>query len=210
MRIFYDMPARIERLPRDARGFPVPYFVEWIDGVPDFRVVSPEKWVAAVKFEKCWICGEKLGAHKAFVSGPMCGINRTSAEPPSHRDCALFAARYCPFLANPSAKRREQNLPVETVSPGGVMLKRNPGATLVWITKTFKVFRPPGGGALIEMGTPVEVLWYAEGRPATRAEVLRSIESGLPALEEVAATEAGGKEALHKAVENFRRLVPAN
>jgi hypothetical protein len=32
------------------------------------------------------------------------------------------------------------------------------------------------------MPLPVEIKWYAEGRAATRAEVMASIESGLPLL----------------------------
>jgi hypothetical protein len=38
------------------------------------------------------------------------------------------------------------------------------------------------------------VEWYAEGRPATRAEVLESFESGCPALMDLATTE--GPEAV--------------
>jgi hypothetical protein len=33
---------------------------------------------------------------------------------------------------------------------------------------------------------PYEVEWYAKGRPATRAEVEHSIETGLPALRKIA------------------------
>jgi len=35
----------------------------------------------------------------------------------------------------------------------------------------------PNGGVLCKVGTPTETLWYAEGRAATRAEVVESIES---------------------------------
>lgn len=66
-------------------------------------------------------------------------------------------------------------------SPFG--LHRNPGAAGVWVTHTFKVFPAPPGHPLIEMGPPVNVEWYAEGRRATRAEVEASIAGGLPELE---------------------------
>ena len=104
-RLFVDMPDRIARLPVDARGFPVPEFAMWYNGVPDFRVIKPGYVRKCIIKNNCWICGERLGVRKAFVIGPMCCINRISAEPPSHRDCALFAAKNCPFLSMPLARR---------------------------------------------------------------------------------------------------------
>ncbi len=122
------LPLRITTLPVDERGFPVPRFVAWIDGKPDFRVVDPRQRARAVRLNRCWICGEAFGAHKAFVVGPMCVVNRVSSEPPSHRECAVFAAQACPFLTLPRARRRDANLPA-TGEPPGVMLTRNPGVT---------------------------------------------------------------------------------
>jgi len=60
------MPDRIKRLPISATGFPVPWFVAWIDGLPDFRVIGPDKMVQAVNRKLCWVCGQPLGVHKAF------------------------------------------------------------------------------------------------------------------------------------------------
>ena len=34
-------------------------------------------------------------------------MNRTSAEPPSHRDCAEFAVKACPFLTQRELTRRK-------------------------------------------------------------------------------------------------------
>lgn len=95
---FKDLPPRIAKLPTDERGYPVPYFVEWIDGKPDFRVMSSKNLARAVKYRRCWICGEELGRFLCFTIGPMCGVNRISSEPPSHYDCARFAVSACPFL----------------------------------------------------------------------------------------------------------------
>src|ERR1700757_2055277 len=97
------LPARIQSLPVDARGFPVPWFVEWFhaDGTPfeypemsiragdypDFRVVDSRKFGIAHREKRCWVCGGPRGKYVAFVIGPMCAINRVSSELPSHRDC---------------------------------------------------------------------------------------------------------------------------
>lgn len=188
-----SMPPRIEALPRDARGFPVPKFVHWIDGEPDFRVVIPEYMADCVRHKRCWICGGELGAHKAFVVGPMCCVNRISAEPPSHYDCALFAALNCPFLSHPLAKRpslddlKEKGFEVK--KPGGMMIERNPGVTAVWVTKKYGAVRT-GSGVVFSMGDPERVQFYGKGRLATRDEIDHSVKTGLPILE-AAATESG-------------------
>lgn len=187
------MPAGVEQLPRDKHGRPVPWFVHFEAGVPDFRVVRRDGIHDAYKFGWCWICGKPRGRHAAFTIGPMCAVNRVSAEPPSHLDCAIYAARACPFLANPSMVRRERGLvEMGRVEPPGVMITRNPGVALVWSSKTWAPFKAPDGGALFGIGDPTAVRWYAHGRDATRDEVLASIDAGLPALREAADAENVG------------------
>lgn len=179
------LPPRIAQLPLDHRGFPVPWFVAWIDGAADFRVVGPGKLVDAVYHNKCWICGERLGVHKAFLIGPMCAINRTIAEPPSHFECAEFSAKACPFLTKPRMRRNEKDIPAEAIGPAGIGIKRNPGAVCVWVTRNFRIQRE-ANGLLFRLGDPESVHWYAEGRKATAAEVTHSIETGLPILRDIA------------------------
>jgi len=185
----------------------VPWFVAWFDGKPDFRVVDHVKLVRAVKERRCMICGGVLGRYLAFAIGPMCAINRVSSEPPSHTDCATFAAKVCPFLANPSKPRRETDLP-ENDGMAGEGLKRNPGVVLVWVTKHYAPFRAPGGaGVLFQIGPAEEWFWFAQGREATRAEVQASIDSGLPILKEAAKVD-GAEAALELAAASALRYLP--
>jgi hypothetical protein len=184
-----EVPRRIASLPKNEAGYPVPWFVSWIDGKPDFRVVDARKIPIAVRENVCWICGEQMQKWKAFVIGPMCAVNLVSSEPPSHTACAKFAAIACPFLSNPKQVRRETNLPTDTMNAAGLGLKRNPGVTLVWVTRSFRPFAAPGG-VLFKIGPVEDVFWYAHGREATRAEVLESIDSGLPSLMELAVAES--------------------
>ena len=51
------MPDRMKLLPIDDRGYPVPWFVDWIDGKPEFRAMDPTKWRRAVTEQRCWTCG---------------------------------------------------------------------------------------------------------------------------------------------------------
>ena len=187
------LPRHMSGLAVDERGYPVPFFVAWVDGKPDHRIAEPQAMKCCVEQSRRWICGGPLGRFKAFIIGPMCSITRTISEPPSHLECAQFAAKACPFLSRPHAKRREAGLPENIQRPPGEGLLRNPTAVCVWVTLSFTPFRH-GDGLLFELGEPVSTHWYCEGRPATRAEVDASIETGLPSLVELA--ERDGTAAL--------------
>ncbi len=179
-----SIPQRLRSLPIE-RGYPVPWFVAKVDGHYDFRCIDSRKKEPAIKKKLCWVCGQKLGAYLAFGIGPMCAINRTISEPPSHRECMEWAMRVCPFLIQRQEERRETHLPEGIEAPPGIALKRQPGVIALWITKTYRPFHAPNG-VLFKIGEPVEVHWYREGRFATRAECLESIDSGYPTLLELA------------------------
>jgi hypothetical protein len=203
------IPRRMRDLPIDERGYPVPYFVTWIDGKPEFRVMDMAKWRVCVSQKKCWLCGEPLGKLMAFVLGPMCAINRVNSEPPSHLECAKYAAVACPFLSRPHMKRREDELTKTAIQAGSPIL-RNPGAVAVWVTNTYKTFRAPNG-VLLEVGDPAAVFWYCQGREATRAEVLNSIRTGIPLLEETLLFEddpAAARKKLTRSIERALGYLP--
>lgn len=187
------IPERIAKLPRDPeRGYPVPWFVAWIDGKPVFKAADAGKLASAIKFRRCWICAQQLGKWLSFVVGPMCTVNRVSAEPPMHRDCAHYSVRVCPFLLNPKQKRSpkpitsQQEPDLKLVQPGGIMLERNPGVMALWVTHSYQLVPDHQGGFVLSMGPPTELSWFAEGRLATRQEVLAAIDSGYPLLENLA------------------------
>lgn len=205
------MPPRIARLPRcPKRLIPVPWFVAWLPtGEPEFRMADPEKFVLAVRDRRCWVCGEPLGRNMTFTLGCMCGINRNSAEPPCHLDCAEYSVKACPFLTKPHMTRREDDFTEAVgVDPPGEFIKRNPGVTLLWTTRTYRPFRDRGG-YLIEIGDPEHLSFWREGRRASRREVLDSVGSGLPLLEAEAAKQPGAEEVLGNMVRRFLKLVPA-
>jgi hypothetical protein len=209
-----SMPGGIARLPQDKHHRPVPWFVAQIGGKPDFRVIRPGGTELARQHKLCWVCGLPFQRQedRAFVIGPMCAVNLVSAEPPSHRDCAVYSALSCPFLTTPGMTRRERRLPEGAADPAGTMIRRNPGVALVWVTgyRSWSAFSDGQGGTLFRIGEAKEALWFACGREATRAEVLASIDSGLPLLRETAEAESPDAvahlEAMHaRALE----LVPA-
>lgn len=213
-----EVPARIAALPVH-RGYPVPWFVGWVDadghacergvGTPDFRVLHPGAPQEAHRWSRCWICGGRLGSLRAFVVGPMCAVNRTSAEPPMHVGCADWSVRGCPFLTRPDMVRREAGLPEDATAPPGTMLRRNPGVSLVWVVRRYALKRAPDGW-LFDLGDPERVEFWREGRRASRAEVLASIESGIPTLREMAELQGGRAPAvLEREVARAMELLPA-
>lgn len=217
-----QMPKRIRKLPVSPEGYPTPWFVQWFkdgepcawteDGaMPDFRVIDARKWNLAIRNKQCWVCGEQMGVNRAFVIGPMCVVNRVTSEPPCHLDCATFAARACPFLTKPRMRRNEKGLPEQRIEAPGYTIDRNPGVTCIWVCKTFRVFKAHAGGQgqLIQLDDPIDVLWYAEGKTATRAQVMASIESGYPLLVDAAKKEGGEALAeLPKSRERAMRYLP--
>lgn len=209
-------PKFMQNLPIDKRGYPVPWFVDWINGEPEFRAMDMRKFLKAINQHLCWTCGTTLFGEEVFVIGPMCAVNRISSEPPSHRECAQYSALNCPFLSKPHMTRRtDEQFNAEKKPSAGVMLERNPGVTLLWFSRHHRLQnvkgRPGAGdGVLFQLGRPFRVEWYKQGRPATRAEVLESIESGLPIIREVAQKHDGteGILLLERQITTAMRLVP--
>ena len=200
------LPERLKSRPVSERGFPVPWFVSFIKGQWDFVNLDPRKIVEAYKRNLCFLCGETLGRYKAFVIGPMCSINRVSSEPPAHKECAEYAVRACPFLARPNARRNDKAHLGTGEDVPGIMIQHNPGATLIWITKSF---HPEHG--LFHLGEPVEVQWFAEGRKATRPEIDAAIAKGLPLLRKQAASDGpDAMKELDQYIKRAEKLLPVH
>jgi hypothetical protein len=215
-----EIPKRMQKLPLSDKGFPIPAFVAWLatdsdrylpEGTfgarRDFRIVDPLYMDRCFRLTRCWLCGEPLGQYRIFAIGPMCVVNRTTMEPPSHRHCAEYAVKACPFLVNPRARRNLKDLPEESSAPG-TMIHRNPGATALYQTNDYRRFRVQNG-MLCRLGAPERMEWYCEGRRATKKEVVDSIESGMPLLMKEA--QIDGPEAvadLRKMRTEARRWLP--
>src|SRR6266403_372174 len=204
-----ELPSRVSQLPLDEHGRPVPWFVAWVDGKPEFRAVGPGKREEAYHKRKCWVCGQQLGRYLVFVIGPMCALNKISSEPPSHKDCAIFAAQACPFLASPRMHRRTRDLPDGVQKADGIPLDRNPGVTLLWVTKNYWPVSDQMGGYLFQLGPPEQTIWFKEGRPASRSEILESIEGGLVTVRAIAESEGpAALRALEKSYQEALALLP--
>jgi hypothetical protein len=204
------MPPRISVLPRDERGYPVPFFVAWMDNdKPEFRAMSRAAIHMAVERRVCWVCGQRLMGEATFVIGSMCAVNRLSSEPPSHRECARWSVRACPFLSRPHMVRRKGAGMPEEFEGAGICIERNPGVTLLWFAREggWKLELHPEGYLFRLTREPLMLEWYREGRAATRAEILESIDSGMPILRAASEIDDSG-EALDVQYKVAMRLLP--
>jgi hypothetical protein len=218
VRIIAEPPPHfMAKLPIDKkRGFIVPWFVDWVNGEPEFRAMDRRKFMKAINQRLCWVCGNPLYNESVFVIGPMCAVNRISSEPPNHRECAVYSAKVCPFLSRPHMVRRTDDTWEEAKKPSpGVMVERNPGVILLWYTRRYTLLNikgraGAGDGILFQLGRAAKLEWYAKGRTATRAEIMESIESGLPTIREAARANDGpaGMERLELEITAAMRLVP--
>lgn len=100
-----DIPFRLARRPRDARGLVIP-FVQFIkpDGTPDFRVLDSERATKALRRRLCGLCGDPMRRDVWFIGGPKCVESGCFYDPPMHEECARHALRACPHLARSKGK----------------------------------------------------------------------------------------------------------
>jgi hypothetical protein len=200
------IPDRIRRLPEDqVRKIPVPWFVAWVEGKPEFRAMDGDKLRRAIHERLCWVCGDTLGSRLVFVIGPMCAVNRISAEAPCHRECAEFSVRACPFLTKPHMVRRDNDMPANATEGAGYMIRRNPGVILLWCCRDYQLVSDGNGGVLFQVGEPFELRSFAEGREATLDEIRQSFDSGLPALLELAVAQGEHAVAALRQLESVAR-----
>jgi len=194
------LPQRMQHLPLDERGYPIPEFVSNLDGVRDFRIVSLEHLARCIRDDVCRICGQALDVSKVFVIGPLATLQGVSNEPPSHIECAEFAVRACPFLLLPRAQHRPTDIPMTQKLPGS--MKRNPGACCLYkVTAYTHRTKRDGNGIVFHTGLAIGIAWYTQGRPALRNEVLASINASLEAI-----GRSGDEQVLEKRI---AELVPA-
>ena len=96
-----SLPASMQHLRLDARGYPIPFIVDDGSEKPDFRVINHEKWKQCVVYRQCAMTGLPLGTDLAFIGGPLSIMNRVFTDPAMLPDAAEYAMQVCPFLAAP-------------------------------------------------------------------------------------------------------------
>jgi hypothetical protein len=115
------VPPAVAALPRDPRGYPIPAITPRdAEGRPTFAITGTARTLICSVERRCSICGtpmppgpvyrviaaaETEALASALAADRPAANKAPSPEPPGHRDCMLFAAFTCPFLARPNARR---------------------------------------------------------------------------------------------------------
>lgn len=162
------LPKHMRGLKKTEQGTVIPAFVSNRDGKPDFRIMDPEAFRRCCTFNLCWICGKNMGRFCTFVGGPLVAAQEVASEPPSHRECAIFAAQVCPYLAQGMELRRDA-MPAHSETDF-VSVAENPGITALCTSHGYRFLGDSSGSILLKFEHS-EVVWYKQGKPATAEEV---------------------------------------
>lgn len=142
------IPERMAALPRDARGFPVPYVVlRDADGTPHFVVNDSELMLRCATMRLCGICGSALEQVVWFIGGVRNAFHRNGGynDPPMHDECAHYALQVCPFLAVRSYKGANLEAAKGRVTTPNVGFVNNtsvPGKPVMFVAVAAGLARP--------------------------------------------------------------------
>lgn len=104
-----QIPANLSHLKVDKRGYPVPFFVPIVDGVPNFKYADKKKQELCINKGLCHICGLKLIAgNYFFITGPLGLQNKVVTDPAMHKSCAEFALAICPHMFYEKSERKAE------------------------------------------------------------------------------------------------------
>jgi hypothetical protein len=104
----FIIPKELAHLKIDERGYPVPFFVPYVNGKPNFRFTDHEKIWESVESNRCGVCGKKLYKDYSYIITGVIGMgNRVSSDAAMHRVCAEFALVSCPHMFYEKATRKE-------------------------------------------------------------------------------------------------------
>lgn len=203
------IPRNMLSLKRDKSGLPIPFFVVMESGIPEFRVADGRKALACVQHQRCWICGKEMEPGRSvFVVGPSALLNRVSAEPPSHSECARYAVRVCPFMSNPDFVRRKEHFPDGTISPG-LSIKENPGVMLLWYASGYKIESSSNGGGLFIIPNPSKIVYFRHGRKATGEEIQAALKASYDRFVQASKNASVESNAqLHSAFVQALKMIP--
>lgn len=166
MALKFDIPKELSHLKIDERGYPIPYFVSWIDGKPEFRFLDHARQEMIIEKGVCHICGKKLNKDYNYViSGPIGYQNRVSSDAAMHRVCAEFSLRACPHLYLQKAERRENDeLGKKVAELPSVVLKEKPSILLLVRISKYKTIVHQGATYLKYTPASYETYHYVNNK----------------------------------------------
>lgn len=182
-----EIPDRMKSLPRDRRGYPIPFVVH-VDkeGQPYFQLDAASKVNHCMLERRCTMCGQEL-LGDCWLVGPYTRAYRPPGifhDGAVHKECGTYALQVCPFLAAPSYSKmltpeKIQNDLAEKLGGTfvGVNLPRNSTrqATFFVLVKVSRYFlqEVPGKFNLMPERPFLEEEFWKNGEKITREEALQ-------------------------------------
>ena len=165
-------PDAIADLPKDQRGYPIPFFVyRPEDGAePDLRIADVRTQRLCHLKRLCWVCGRKLGETLAFIGGPKSVQQHVFVDYAMHLECAEFSMRTCPFLLGQSKRYAKAQRPSQAHAPAGMILER-PEIMAIYLTRKYRTVEV-GQDVLFRPGKAVAVKWFRDGQRIERPGAL--------------------------------------
>lgn len=111
------IPERMQTLPKDARGYPIPFNVFRDDvGAPHFAINDHAKAMECITRRLCPICGGPHTRTAWMAGGPLSAFHPHGSyfDQPMHEECVKYAIVVCPYLAMPKYAKR---IDTKTLNP---------------------------------------------------------------------------------------------
>jgi hypothetical protein len=163
-----EIPKELLHLPVDERGYVIPFFVTYVDGKPDFRLLDIRKQNKCITKRLCPVCGRKLPKDSMFfIGGIKTFTNRVCTDPGMHRVCAEYSLMTCPHMYLEKAQRREKGLEGLQVINTKLLDPGKPQQIyLIKASKYKKIPHPySAGGSLIRFAPiSAEIYGYEDGK----------------------------------------------
>jgi hypothetical protein len=118
------IPDQMKHLPRDERGYPIPYIVfRDSDRKPHFTINDQSRVQKCKTADICSICGKGLFRGRWFVGGPGSALHPNGAyiDPPLHHECMQFALQTCPYLLSEKYTKRIDGKTLDPAKAPGVI-----------------------------------------------------------------------------------------
>src|SRR5262245_47952542 len=165
------VPKRMQHLPRDRRGYPIPSTILIDDqGRPHFTINDELKRQEQIRQHRCPICNGKLGKAFWFVGGPRSAFDEHGCyiDLPMHGDCMRYALQVCPYLAAPvysgrlDGKTLGANAGKYGIMIDNTMIPNRPEVFVAVMTKGIKILRH---GQYVKPRRPyLQIEYWAHGQ----------------------------------------------
>lgn len=143
------VPARMQKLDRDARGYPIPFnILRDSEGKPHFTINDHGKAETCINERRCPICGDLHGRVLWFAGGPMSAFHPAGCyiDQPMHKECVHYAMKVCPYLAAPRYTGRidagtldPEKLPNGMTTKDPTMIARRPDVFVLVGARTYSL-----------------------------------------------------------------------